>query len=68
MTGKELKAFRQRLGLTQAEFGRRLGYKRPQPTVSDLERERQKINSRIEVSIQMWKKNMGLQAYAKELK
>lgn len=38
MTGKEFKTIRLKLGMTQQEFGKMLGYKRPQVRISEFER------------------------------
>ena len=60
MTGKELKAFREQLGLSQEEFGLYLGYDAPQTTISMLENDHHAIRTSLEVTIKLWKKLLQL--------
>ena len=60
MTALELKAFREALGMTQEEFGRKLGFKKPVQQVSMFENEKRPISRRLEVAVKLWKENLKL--------
>lgn len=57
MTGQEIKEFRRKTGLSQTEFGKRLGFKSPQIYISRIERGRLAVGLRLESQILMWIEN-----------
>jgi transcriptional regulator with XRE-family HTH domain len=56
MTGKELKEVRQRIHLSQTEFGKKLGYHHPQIRMSEFEHGVRKIPFRVQLTILRIKK------------
>lgn len=54
MTGKEMKRFREEIGLTQTEFGSYLGYKHPQTQISNIENSKRSLNLRLASAVKMW--------------
>lgn len=57
MTGKEVRGFRLKMGLTQEKFGRRLGYKTPQIAMSRIENSKGHVSERIANALRLWSEN-----------